>query len=163
MRWKQAWRMWHFLRTNIEIIERFFAPGEVPKWNLAHLLWLPSDEGYQTAHFYLFYEPLSWEFLKPDGLFIWRQTAILCSPTRYMVENRLPSSSWPKICITRDLWTISWAFALIMNNNGWTVVWISNIWSSVCRRKEFTRTRCGNRAGRVSQLQPRQAKRFTNK
>ena len=79
-----------FLRTNIEIIERFFAPGEVSE------IWLTfSDPQMKKATKRLtstYFMNRYRKFLKPDGLIhLKTDSNFMFTYTRYMVEeNRLP-------------------------------------------------------------------------
>ena len=79
-----------FLRTNIEIIDRFFAPGEVSE------IWLTfSDPQMKKATKRLtstYFMERYRKFLKPDGLIhLKTDSNFMFTYTRYMVEeNKLP-------------------------------------------------------------------------
>ena len=79
-----------FLRTNIEIIDRFFAPGEVSE------IWLTfSDPQMKKATKRLtstYFMERYRKFLKPDGLIHFKTDSnFMFTYTRYMVEeNKLP-------------------------------------------------------------------------
>jgi len=111
-----------FLRTNIEIIERFFAEGEVSE------IWLTfSDPQMKKATKRLtstYFMNRYRQFLKPDGIIhVKTDSNFMFTYTRYMIEeNKLPV-----LFITEDLYHSNLVddileLRLTMNNNGWIVV-----------------------------------------
>ena len=110
-----------FLRTNIEIIDRFFAPGEVSE------IWLTfSDPQMKKATKRLtstYFMERYRKFLKDGGtIHVKTDSNFMFTYTKYMIEkNGLPVEFITDDSTTPDWWMIFSASVPITNSSGWTV------------------------------------------